>query len=745
MTDYLKFLESKKKSFISSGFEIGESELNNGLKDFQKYAVKIALQKGRFALFEDCGLGKTFQQLEWAHQVNLHTDMPVLILAPLAVVAQTIAEGKKFNIDLDYVGSNCGVQITNYEQLKNIDVSVYSGVVLDESSILKGRDGKLSSLIINSFKNTPYKLACTATPSPNDHMELGQHVEFLGVDSYENMKSMYFVQDHKIKSNDKWRLKKHAYNDFWSYVCTWSLSIDNPATLGFDGDGYNLPEIEYVEHIIKVENNSGNLFGDVAVSATDLHKDLKRSFDQRIKKTIDLVNNSNEQWIVWTLKNDEATALNKVLNNSVNVQGSDKPDVKAKNLNGFAKNDFKTLITKTSIASFGMNYQNCSNMVFTSYDFKFEAFYQAVRRCYRFGQTNKVKVHILVPESQKNVRKTILKKEQKHKEKQKEMAKYSAKTDYDNYINSPDTPLKEVKKGNYWLMQGDSIKLSKKIETESIDYIFFSPPFKDLYTYSDDPQDLSNVGGDKEFYEHFSFLIPELYRSLKQGRLLSMHMMQGTTSIGKDGYYSIVDFRGELIRLFQKHGFIFHAEKMIRKNPQLAAVRTKNHQLMHGTTKRDSSISRCGLADYILTFRKQGKNEVPIKNEIGFDDWCNMAESYELDNGINIELLRKINEPLWLDIEEGNVLRNFRNAKGEQDEKHMTPTQLDVIRNCYLLYSNEGDTIFSPFGGIGSEGYQAIKMNRKSVSIELKESYFDINVKNHKAIDLEKRSVLKLF
>ena len=416
--EYKEFLKTKTKSHIESGFDIDESELNNNLFDFQKHIVRIALKKGRFAIFADCGLGKTLMQLSWANAVYNKTNQKVLILAPLAVVKQTQREAEKFNINLD------SFDITNFDQLKNIDCSLYSGVVLDESSILKGKDGKLSTLIIDSFKCTGYKLACTATPSPNDHMELGQHSEFLGAMSYLEMLAMYFVHDGGETS--KWRLRKHAADDFWKYVCTWSISLDNPYTLGFDGHNFELPEIEYIEHIIPVENNTQTLFGDVAVSATDLHKDLKRSFDLRIEKTKEIVNNSDEQFIIWTLKNDEATELNKCLKDSINVQGSDKPEVKADNLNGFAEEKYQNLITKTSIASFGMNYQQCSNMIFTSYDFKFEAFYQAVRRCYRFGQKNNVKVHLLVPESQVNVRKSILEKEKKHKMMISEMAKYSA-------------------------------------------------------------------------------------------------------------------------------------------------------------------------------------------------------------------------------------------------------------------------------------------------------------------------------
>lgn len=296
--EYNKFLEQKRKTFLESGFEIDESKLNINLFDFQKFTVKTALSKGRFAIFADCGLGKTLMQLSWAEAVYNHTRMKVLILAPLAVVEQTKKESVKFGINED------SFYITNYDQLKNIEnINQYSGVVLDESSILKGRDGKLSSLILELFKQTPYKLACTATPSPNDHMELGQHSEFLGAMSYLEMLAMFFVHDGGETS--KWRLRKHAKDPFWKYVCSWSIAIDKPDTLGFNHQGYDLPEIEYVEHVIKTENNTDKLFGDVAVSATDLHKDLNRSFDLRLEKTIELVNSSDEQWIVWGLKNNE--------------------------------------------------------------------------------------------------------------------------------------------------------------------------------------------------------------------------------------------------------------------------------------------------------------------------------------------------------------------------------------------------------------------------------------------------------
>jgi len=724
---YKDFLKSKQNEHISSGFDVDDSDLNSNLFDFQKHIIKIALKKGRFAIFEDCGLGKTIQQLSWAEAVYNKTNQPVLILAPLAVVKQTRNEALKFGIDQN------SFDITNYDQMKNIDCSLYSGVVLDESSILKGRDGKLSRLIIDTFKSTPFKLACTATPSPNDHMELGQHSEFLGAMSYLEMLAMYFVHDGGETS--KWRLRKHAQDDFWKYVCTWSISLDNPKTLGFNSDGYDLPEIEYIEHIIPVENNTQTLFGDVAVSATDLHKDLKRSYGLRLSKTKEIVNSNDEQWIVWTLKNDEAKDLNNEIFDSVNVQGSDKPELKAKNLNGFADSEFRVLITKTSIASFGMNYQQCSNMIFTSYDFKFEAFYQAVRRCYRFGQKNKVKVHILVPESQINVRNSILEKEEKHKTMISEMSNYSANTDYKLNKSKVMINNKEIKTDNYHLLNGDCVQESKKIKDNSVDLTVFSPPFAELYVYSDKAEDMGNVSNYKQFEEHFKYLIPEIKRTLKNGRICAVHCMDLPIQKGKEGFIGLRDFSGMLIDWFTKEGFIYHAKTTIWKNPVTEMQRTKALGLLHKTIKKDSSMSRVGIPDYVLFFRNAGDNETPITHQ---------SDDETKADYLPVDLWQKYASPVWMDVDYKRTLQ-YRSGRDGNDEKHICPLQLDTIERIIHLYSNEGETVFSPFGGIGSEGFQALKMNRKSVSIELKESYFKLNEKNHRECVNEMNSVISLF
>lgn len=719
---YSEFLKTKEKSFIACGFDA--KRLNSKLFDFQKHIVKLACKKGRFAIFADCGLGKTFMQLEWSKQVINHIKKPVLILAPLAVVEQTLKEGMRFKYKIEKFNINnpqskSMIYIINYDQLKNIDVSIFGGVVLDESSILKGRDGKLSKLIINSFEFTPYRLACTATPSPNDHMELGQHSQFLGSMSYLEMLAMYFVHDGGQTS--KWRLRKHATDNFWKFVCTWSISLDNPKTLGFEMKGYDLPDIEFIEHIIPVENNTNTLFTSAAVSATDLNKDLRRSLDDRIKKAASLVNSNNEQWIVWGLQNKETDLLYKNIDDSINVQGSDKPHIKSKNLLGFADNNFRVLVTKTSIASFGMNYQNCSNMVFCSYDFKFEAFYQAVRRCYRFGQKNKVKVHLLIPESQINVRKTILEKSKKHKLMISEMSKYSANHDYKTNINMEITN-KEVKNNRYHLINGDCVQVTKQLDTNSADLVVFSPPFAELYVYSDKSEDMGNVSNYKEFEKHFKYLIPELKRVLKDGRICAIHCMDLPIQKGKEGFIGLRDFSGMLIDWFTAEGFIYHSRATLWKNPVTEMQRTKALGLLHKTIKKDSSMSRVGIPDYILFFRNAGENKEPIIHQD-----IDMTKP----NYLPVDLWQKYASPVWMDVDYKRTLQ-YRCARDGNDEKHICPLQLDTIERIIHLYSNEGETILSPFGGIGSEGYTALKMKRKSISIELKESYFKINSKNHR-------------
>lgn len=711
--EYLDFLETKKKRIVESGFE--PKELNKNLFPFQEFIVRVALKKGKYAIFADCGLGKTLMQLAWASAVYEYTKKPVLILCPLAVAGQTIKEGDKFNAKVvkasfDINNPNFApVQIANYEQIENIDISIYSGIVLDESSILKNYNGAYKQLIIESFENTSYKLACTASPSPNDELELGNHSEFLNVMSSQDMRAMFFTTDKDLIKGDKYRLKRHGVKEFYRWVSGWAVMISKPSDLGFDDKGYDLPELKFIEKkIITSKKDNGLLFNAVSVSATNFNDELRITRVERLAEVVKIVNNSSENFIIWIKHNEEEQYLKGLIKDAIIVTGSDSNEYKEEKLLGFANNEFRVLITKAKIAQFGMNYQNCHNQVVASLDFSFEALYQTVRRSYRFGQTHPVNIYLITTDTMQNVIESINEKQSKFIQMQTEMK---------NAILNSSEKIEIVSESktngneNFEMILGDCVEETRKLPNNSQDYSFFSPPFGALYVFSNDPKDMSNVKNNDEFLIHFGFLVTELKRVIKPGRLVSIHMMQATTLLGRDGYYSIKDFRGDLIRLFEKEGFYFHEEHMIRKDPKTAAIRTKNRQLMHGTTKKDSTIVRPGLADYILSFKKPGVNEVPVQNNIPFDLWC------------------KIAEPVWIDINEGDTLE-FRSAKDDKDERHLTPTQLTPIEWCYMMYVNKGEMVFCPFAGIGTEGFVALKTGRKYTGIELKQSYYDIAVKN---------------
>lgn len=726
--NYKEFLETKRKTAIKSGFEIDQSYLNHKLKDFQKFIVQKALLHGRYALFADTGLGKTFMQLEWAKQVNRYTNKPVLILAPLAVVQQTIKEGDKWDIRIELYGNHYApIHISNYDQLDNIDTSIYSGIVLDESSILKNESGKTRQQIIDCFKSTSYKLACSATPSPNDHMELGNHAEFLGVCTYLEMLAQYFVHDGCETS--KWRLRKHAESDFWNFVLSWAIAIDNPKTFGFDGTGYNLQDVNYIEHFIDVKSDKVDLFGEAIVSATDLHRELKASQDDRFKKVLEIINEKpNDQFLIWGLSNTETELLQKLIKGSVNVKGSDSPEIKAKNLIAFGNGEIQYLITKTSIAGMGLNYQNANNMIFLAYDFSFEKFYQGVRRMHRFGQTKQVNVHILTPKNQINVKAKILESERKHKTMIQELAKKSSVYEKQETKNQN---YKDVITENFKCLLGDCVQRAKDLKDNELDLVVFSPPFAELYVYSDKPEDMGNVSDYSQFEQHFQYIIPEIKRTLKAGRICAIHCMDLPIQKGKEGFIGLRDFSGMIIEWFTKHGFIYHARTTIWKNPVTEMQRTKAIGLLHKTIKKDSSMSRVGIPDYILFFRNEGTNETPITHQ----DIDPSKENY-----LPVDLWQKYASPVWYDVDYSRTLQ-YTTARDSNDEKHICPLQLDTIERILHLYSNEGETVGSFFGGIGSEGFTSLKLNRKSVSIELKESYFKVNVQNHKNAVIKKNEL----
>jgi superfamily II DNA or RNA helicase len=721
---YQDFLKSKIKRIEDSGFEA--TNLSPFLFDFQEYIVRRSLKAGRFAIFADCGLGKTLMQLEWANQVTKHTKRPVLILAPLAVSGQTIQEGLKFHINVQkwFVELNTksalgeGIYITNYEQLDKIDTSFFSGIVLDESSILKNFEGAIRNIIIDGFKHTPYKLACTATPSPNDPMELGNHAEFLNVMSRTEMLAMYFVHDGGETA--KWRLKGHSTQSFWDWVSSWAVMLSKPSDLGFNADGYDLPNLNMIERTIKTkQRDNGMLFNDIAVSATDFNAELRITKVERMDQVADIVNNSNENFIIWVKQNEEAEYLRKLIPDAVEVRGSDSPEYKEDKLLGFANNNFRVLITKSKIAQFGMNYQNCNNQIFASLDFSFEALYQSIRRSYRFGQKNAVNIYLLTTDTMQNVVQSI-----KNKQAQFEQMQIAMTNAINKNLNQKIKMKREFEQyQNEWfdIQLGDCVQLIKNVPSESVGFSVFSPPFSELYVYSDELEDMGNSKDYNEFMVAFNFLVRELYRVMWSGRNVAVHCMDLPIQKGKEGYIGLRDFSGLILSAFQMAGFIYHSRVTIWKDPVVEMQRTKALGLLHKQVKKDSSMSRVGIPDYLMVFRKPGEHLNPVKCTINVDTWQKWAS------------------PVWMDINYTNTL-NGTQAREERDEKHIAPLQLETIERAIGLWSNEGDTVLTPFMGIGSEVYQAVKMNRKGIGFELKKSYFDQAAKNcYKAVESKKQ------
>lgn len=407
--NYKDFIDSKVQVFENVGFDMDKEDLNPMLFEFQKDIVRWALKKGRAAIFADCGLGKTPMQLEWANQIHKKEGGKILILAPLAVATQTQREGEKFNVPVNICESQDdvidGINITNYEKLDKFIAKEFTAVVLDESSILKSFTGKVRNQIIDNFRNTPYKLECTATPAPNDYMELGNHSEFLGVMTRAEMLSMYFVHDGGQTS--KWRLKGHAEDSYWEWMASWSVFIDNPSNLGYKVNGYNLPKLNIHEIVADGEEISTE-----KLTLTQRRNARKESMDIRCQVAADIVNDSDDNFLVWCDLNDESKMLHNLIDNSVEVKGSDKQNHKSKSMLDFSDNKIKCLVTKPSIAGFGMNWQNCNNMIFVGLSDSYEQYYQAIRRCWRFGQEKEVNVYIVISSKEGTVKENIERKQQ---------------------------------------------------------------------------------------------------------------------------------------------------------------------------------------------------------------------------------------------------------------------------------------------------------------------------------------------
>lgn len=406
---YGAFLEAKRTTACDGGINV--RGVGRHLYPFQKHCVKWACKLGKAAIFADCGLGKTPMQIEWARQM-IKRGGRALIVAPLAVSQQTHLEGEKFGVEVCIARkpSELGaISITNYEMLEHFAGEDFTAVVLDESSILKNFAGQYRQQITDFCARIPYRLACTATPAPNDYVEIGTHSEFLGALSRVKMLSRYFVNDSS--DTGTWRLKGHAEEAFWEWMRSWCIAFRKPSDIGFSDDGFDLPALQMHEHVVAGQHMDGYLFDSKSKTLAERRAARRDSLDERVARAASIANKGRGPYLIWCNLNSESTALTKAIRGAVEVAGSTKKDAKESAMMDFARGKIRALVTKPSIAGFGMNWQACASMLFVGLSDSWEQYYQAVRRCWRFGQTRRVHVHIIISDAEGDVLSNIRRKE----------------------------------------------------------------------------------------------------------------------------------------------------------------------------------------------------------------------------------------------------------------------------------------------------------------------------------------------
>lgn len=752
--NYHEFIKTKVIKNTTYGKDISLSEINPVLFPFQRDIVRWAVKKGRCALFLDTGLGKTHCQTEWARIIGKRS----LIIAPLSVARQTVRLAKKITgTEIHYTRSGSdlidGINITNYEMVDKFDPTSFDAVVLDESSILKSLDGKIKRLVIEMFSNTPYRLCCTATPAPNDESEIGNHAEFLGVMKNNEMLATFFINANKVKEKEfvgsngvceviktkqsakngqEWRVRNYARESYYHWLSTWSMSIKSPSNLGYSDSGYVLPKLNIVPMFIDVNYQpEGELFFVKLKGISDRAKVRKETFVYRINSVLNLVNNNNEQWILWCGLDIESKGLKKSIEGSIEICGSDSLEHKTEMIESFQDKKYRVMITKPKIAGFGMNFQNSHNMVFVGMNDSWETFYQCIRREWRFGQTEIVNVYIILTSVERCIYENVMAKEKIAERMTNELISRVKKYEEMEIKNMEEIKILPPKTNiitgdNFSAYLGDSCEVLKSIPNESVDISVYSPPFADLFTYSASEFDLGNCRNWEEFFKHYSFIIKETLRVMKPGRISCVHTSDIAAMAMKDGYIGLRDFPGAVISEHEKAGWIYHGYAIVSKNPQAQAIRTHSKGLLFVQMKKDSSCSRPCILDRVLFFKKRGDSKVPVipvlNGEIDNEKWIDWAGG------------------IWTGIPESNTLQ-FTTARSKDDEKHICPLQLGTIERCIKLYSNPGDTLLTPFMGIGSEAYQALKFGRKTIGIELKESYYNIAIENLKDIESKAKDI----
>lgn len=761
LADYAAFLEAKRTPGVvfhddgtatmpDVGRAANKAEVRSAaphLHEYQSFALAFALARRRAALFLECGLGKTSIALAWVRAVIGQSGRAV-ICSPLAALHEFENERDKFFQGLDAQIVATGdfgtwlsnptsriALVTHHAFVSRRDLTSVDAFVLDESSILKSGSGVIAQNLVASCQ-MDWRLALSATPAPNDPTEYATHATWLGyMKSDAEFRARFFVRDGK-----EWRIKKHAVQAMPKWLARFSLWMENPGA-------YHMPcnalpsddfSVEYV-HVPSPGNVpiERDLFGapagamDISSRAkvrTELYDD-----DVRMREVVALC--SGHRTIVWAIRNAHAGAIERALCAAglrvAQIAGTTPDDERVGAVRAFQSGDLDVIVSKPSVIGHGVNLQAADRMVFAGYDESYEAMHQAIRRAHRQGRSGTLEVFVMVAPEEVTVVRTLERKSDLWKENaarqqsafvralEEDVMRFhrgeAMATNTEDVIERHDT----VVGGHYTLVNGDSIAhMAEDMEPESVDLAVFSPPFSSLFTYSSAPEDMGNCSEhvDAEFGAHFHHFARALHRVMRPGRAVALHLAQILAFRARHGRKGLRDFRGSVIGRMEDAGFHYYGEFVIPKNPQAVAIRTKSERLQFTQFKRDSLESSPALNDYVLHFRKPGKQAVPVNNDVSNEEWIRWASG------------------VWHDIDETDVL-SYHSARAENDEKHICPLQLTVIERCVRLWSNPGELVLSPFAGIGSEIVTAIRQRRVGYGIELKPEYFVQAVNNCEAAE----------
>lgn len=678
--NYTDFLKKKVVISESFGFDCDNIKLTDKLFSHQKDIVRFCLEGGRRAVFASFGLGKTFIQLEIAKQCILKENKPFLIVCPLGVAGEFKRDNNKLNtgFKIDYItdtdnfdNANVQIYLTNYERIRkgDIDPSWFCGVSFDEASILRNLQTETTNYVLKYFKKVPFRFVATATPTPNDFIEILNYADYLGVISRGHALTRFFQRDSQKAGNLK--LYENKKKEFWMWVSTWAVFINKPSDLGYPDDGYDLPKLNIIEHCIKYELNYQPkdkfgvpiLFKDLSKSLLEVSKEKRDSLLARMEKAIEITNQINGNVILWHHLESERMVLEKMMKGQSfeSVYGGQDNPTKENLLIDFSEGKYKYLLTKPKIAGSGCNFQEyCSDMIFCGIDYKFNDFIQSIHRCYRFRQTNEVNVHVIYTENEHEVMKSLTDKWKKHIELNTEMISIVKEYGLNNDLIKSQMERQIFENGkkivydDVTLYNNDCVIAMDDIKDNSIQMILTSIPFGDHYEYSDNYNDFGHNHGNDNFFKQMDFLTPKLLRALEPGRVAAIHVKDRIRYSYQNGtsFTTISDFSGQTVAHFIKHGFYLIGK--ITVTTDVVAENNQTYRLGWTEQCKDSTKMGVGLPEYVLLFRKKPSHmdnsyaDNPVfKDKTDYTKalWQLDAHSYQRSNGdrfLSLEELKKL-------------------------------------------------------------------------------------------------------